>query len=207
MRQPLQYAFLDESGTVSPFAGSHFLVVALVSISQPRPLEAHIRRAHKKYGTSLGSGEMKADGSREVVVEEILKAICREPVAIVTVAVDKQKITRPPPDPEDIYRRLVSLAVGHLMRRWPRVDVCLDKRYTAERLRYRLEREIREAVADLPHEVLIIHQEDSIARKELQAADFVAWAVFQKYEHGDGRFYNILAHRLVVEELIEQTLW
>ena len=207
MSQPLRYAFLDESGTASPFAGSHFLVVALISTAHPRTLELHVRRAQKRYGASLRSGEMKADGSRETVIAEILAALVREPVAIMAVAVDKQTIARPPIDSEDIYRHMVSQAVGHLLRRWPRVDICLDKRYTTERLRYRLERAVREAVADLPHEVLIMRQEDSIARKELQAADFVAWAIFQKYERGDNRFYDIIAHRLVVEEVIEQALW
>lgn len=48
---------------------------------------------------------------------------------------------------------------------------------------------------------------ESAARKELQAADFVAWAIFQKYERGDNRFYDSIAHRLVVEEVIEQALW
>lgn len=207
MNPPLQYAFLDESGTVSPFAGSHFLVVSLISTAQPRALELHVRRAQKKYGASLRSGEMKADSSREIVITEMLAAIASEPVAVVSVAVNKRAIARPPTDAEDIYRRAVSEAVGRLLRRWPRVDLCLDRRYTAERLRYRLERAVRESVAELPHEVLIIRQEDSIARKELQAADFVAWAIFQKYEHGDRRFYDLIVNRLIVEEVIEQALW
>ena len=207
MSQPLQYAFLDESGTASPFAGSRFLVVALVSTSHPRRLELHVRRAHKKYGTSLRSGEMTAGSSREAVVEELLTAIAQEPVAIIAVAVNKQAIIRPPRDLEDIYRLTASLALGHLVRRWPRVDICLDRRYTTERLRYRLERELREAIANLPHEVVIIRQEDSVSLKELQAADYVAWAIYQKCEHGDSRFYDVIVHRLIAEELIEQALW
>jgi len=85
MSQPLQYAFLDESGTVSPFAGSHFLVVSLISIAYPRALDLHVRRTQKKYGASLRSGEMKADGSRETVIAEILAGIVQEPVAIVAI--------------------------------------------------------------------------------------------------------------------------
>lgn len=55
--------------------------------------------------------------------------------------------------------------------------------------------------------VCVIRQEDSIARKELQGADYVAWAIFQKYERGDSRFYDIIARRLAVEELVEEALW
>ena len=207
MSEPLHHAFVDESGTADPFSGSHFLVIALLSTTRPRPIELHVKRAHKKYGTSLASGEMKADVSRGTVVERLLQAIAQEPVAIVAVVVDKRAIVRPPGDPEDIYREAVTRAVRHAISRWPRIDICLDKRYTTKRLRYRLEKEIREGIADLHQEVVIIRQEDSISHKELQAVDYVAWAFFQKYERGDDRFYQIIANRVIVEEVIRRGLW
>jgi len=203
----LHYAFVDESGTVDPFSGSHFLVIALLGTVKPRAIELHVKRAFKKYGTRLASGEMKADASRDVVVKRLLQAIAQEPVTIVAVIVDKRDIVRPPKDPEDIYREAVTQVIRHTIARWPRIDVCLDKRYTARRLRYELERAIREGIADLHQRVVMIRQEDSIACKELQATDYVAWAFFQKYERGDSRFYDILTDRVVVEEVIRRGLW
>jgi len=150
---------------------------------------------------------MKADASREAVIEHLLKAIAGEPLAIVAIIVDKRDITRPPRDPEDIYREAVSLTVRHAVSRWPRIDICLDKRYTTKRLRYQLERVIRERIADLHQEVVIIHQEDSISSKELQAADYVAWAFYQKYERGNSRFYEIIADKVVIKELVKRSLW
>jgi hypothetical protein len=125
----------------------------------------------------------------------------------VAVVVDKRDIARPPEDAEDIYREAVTRAVRHAVSRWPRIDLCLDKRYTTKTLRYRLEREIREGIADLHQEVVIIRQEDSIAYKELQAVDFVAWAFFQKYEQGNERFYQIIADKVIVEDVIKRRLW
>jgi hypothetical protein len=204
---PLRHAFIDESGTVAPFSGSHFLVIALLGMTRPRPIELHVKRALKKYGTSLASGEMKADASREVVVKQLLQAIAQESVTIIAVVVDKQNIARPPTDPEEMYREAVTRVVRHAVARWPRIDVCLDKRYTAKHLRYELEKVIREGIADLHQEVVIIRQEDSIACKELQATDYVAWAFFQKYERGDSSFYEIIADRVVIEEVISRRLW
>jgi len=201
------YGFLDESGVVAPFSGSRFLVVTVLATATPRPIELHIKRAHKKYGTSLASGEMKASASREEVIEHVLRAIADEPVAIITVVVDKQAILRPPEDAEDIYRLAVTWAVHHAVQRWPRLELCLDKRYTNKVLRHRLEKAIREGIADLHQEVVLIRQEDSISRKELQAVDYVAWAFFQKYERGNDRFYQIIAQKVVVEEVIERALW
>ena len=136
--------------------------------------------------------------SREIVIERLLQAIAREPIAIVASIVDKRHIVRPPEDPEDIYREAVVQAVRHAVARWPRIDLCLDKRYTVKRLRYRLEKEIRERIAHLHQEMVIIRQEDSIACKELQAVDYIAWAFFQKYERGDTRFYDIVADQVIV---------
>lgn len=207
MNEPLHYAFVDESGTVDPFSASRFLTVALLSTPKPRSIELHMKRAHKKYGTSLASGEMKASVSREAVAQQVLKAIAQEPVVIVAVVVDKREIVRPPGDPEDIYREAVTRVVRCAISRWPRIDICLDRRYTTKRLRYRLEKEIREGTADLHQEVVIIRQEDSIACKELQAVDYVAWAFFQKYERGNRRFYQIIADKVAIEEVIKQRLW
>ena len=136
--------------------------------------------------------------SREIVIERLLQAIAREPIAIVASIVDKRHIVRPPEDPEDIYREAVVQAVRHAVARWPRIDLCLDKRYTVKRLRYRLEKEIRERIAHLHQEMVIIRQEDSIACKELQAVDYIAWTFFQKYERGDTRFYDIVADQVIV---------
>ena len=203
----MHYAFVDESGTVDPFSGSHFLVVALLGMTRPRPVELHVRRALKKYGTSLASGEMKADSSQESVVQQLLRSIARERVAIVAVIVDKRAIARPPEDLEEIYREAVARTVRHAVSRWPRTEVCLDKRYTSRRLRRRLEMAIRERLVDLEQQMVIIRQEDSIGCKELQAVDFVAWAFFQKYQWGDDRFYRIIEEKVVVEEVVSQNLW
>jgi len=127
-------------------------------------------------------------------------------VAIVAVIVNKQTITRPPAELEDIYRDAVGRAVRHAVIRWPRLVIVLDKRYTAKKLRYALEQSIREQISDLRQEVVLIQQEESLARKELQATDYVAWAFFQKYERGESRFYDLIAERVIVEEVVERNI-
>jgi len=75
VNEPIHYVFVDESGDTAHLTGSYFLVVALLSTTRNRPIELYVKRAHKKYGTSLASGEMKASTSRERVVEQLLQAI------------------------------------------------------------------------------------------------------------------------------------
>lgn len=35
--------------------------------------------------------------------------------------------------------------------------------------------------------------------KALQAVDFASWAIFHKYEHGDGYYYDLIK-RIILEE-------
>ena len=61
--------------------------------------------------------------------------------------------------------------------------------------------------ADHPREIEMpvrraYKKENSLKRKELQAADAVAWAFFQKYEHNNTDFYNRITSKIKSEEVL-----
>jgi len=203
----MHIGFLDEAGDVNPFSGSRFLVVAVLVVSRPRSIELHVKRAHQRLRRKPKAGEMKASTSEEPVIERLLRSLADEEIAIVAAVVDKQGIVRPPRDVEEIYRVAVGQAVRHCVKHWPRITLYLDKRYTNRALRYRLEERIREELVGTPQEIVLIRQEDSRTHKALQAVDYVAWALFQKYERRDDRFYQIIADKIVVEEVVCRSLW
>ena len=93
------------------------LVIALLSTARARSIELTVKRALKRYGTSLASGEMKASASREVVVQHLLQALAKEPIVILAVVVDKQHFAKPPDDLEDIYREAVTVAIREVVAR------------------------------------------------------------------------------------------
>jgi hypothetical protein len=203
----MHYGFLDESGSADPFSGSHVLVVAVLATKIPRPIELHVKRARKRLGRKARPDEMKATVLEERVIERLLCSIVEEDVEIVAIIVDKRAILRPPKDTEGIYREAVTRAVAHCVQRWPRIELFLDKRYTKISLRYMLEQVIREGIAGLPQEVVLIRQEDSRNNRGLQAVDHVAWAIYQKYEVGNDRFYAIIKDKITVEEVVKHRLW
>jgi len=207
MTDLMHYAFMDESGSAGTETGTHFLVIVVICGNQARDIEIPVQRAQKKFGTSLASGEMKANNSREVVILRLLGELVKEDIQIVAVIVDQKAVVRPPRDGEEIYREAVSRAVHTLVERWPRIQICLDQRYTNDKLRFELEKRIREEIIDLPQKVVLIRQLNSQTQRGLQAADFIAWAFFQKYERGDSRFMDVFASRIVQEELISKKTW
>lgn len=207
MSDLMHFAFIDESGTVGIPSGTHFLVVALLSTGQPREIELPIRHAMKKYGPSLSRGEIKAANFEEKAIARLLTEIAKGDVSIFATIVDQSVIIKPPVEMEDIYRRAVSKTVYKLVEQCPRVNICLDRRYTNERHRFELESKIRESIQDLPQKVVMIQQENSISRKELQAVDAVAWAFFQKYERDNASFYNLISSKIIAEEIIQERDW
>lgn len=203
----MHYAFIDESGTVGVDTGTHFLIIAVICGNRVRDIEIPVQRAQKKYGTSLASGEMKANSSREAVILRLLKDLVKKDIQVVVVAVDQKAIVSSPDDKEEIYRKAVSRTVFHLVKRWPHIQICLDKRYTNSQLRFELEKHIREEIMDLPQKVVLIRQLNSQVQRGLQAADFIAWAFYQKYEKGNCQFVDILAPRILREEVLVKKNW
>jgi len=151
--------------------------------------------------------ELKAADAETAVTERLLKAIAQEDVEIIAIIVDKQAILRPPADLEDIYREAVRHVVRRCVERHPRLELWLDKRYTKPALRDQLERTLREGIADLAQQVVLVHQEDSQKQRGLQAVDHVAWSFYQKYEHGNDRLHKILESDVIVEEVVSRRLW
>lgn len=207
MDATLYYAFMDESGTVGVSTGTHFLVIAVLAVENPRDLEVPVRRAMKKFGSDLIAGELKAAHASGKTNLRMLEIAANNAIGIVAVVVDQKAISNPPQDPEDIYRQAVTRAIHILLEHFPKINICLDKRYSNAVLRDKLEQHIRENIVDVFPQMALIHQQNSHDRKELQAVDAVAWAFFQKYERGDSRFYDVIASKVIAEELISRKKW
>ncbi|MBM3181548.1 MAG: DUF3800 domain-containing protein [Chloroflexi bacterium] len=202
----LHYAFIDESGTVGAEKGTNFFAAAILSVNQPRVLELPVRRALKKYGR-LSSGELKASNVEKSATLRILNEIAKQDVNIIAVIVDQTVIGQPPDHAEEIYKKAATLAIYRLVEKFPAVHISLDRRYTKVNLRDELEQYIREGIQNLQHTVVLIRQESSYIHKELQAVDAIAWAFFQKYERGNSRFFDIIAAKVMVEEVIIKKNW
>jgi hypothetical protein len=203
----LYYAFVDESGSTASTETSHFLVVAVFGTEEPLDIRRVIRRYRKKNKGSLPSGELKARKLEPTSVKEVLGKLAQSPIQIMAVIVDPFILNHPPQDPEDIYRWAVSRAVYSMVERYPRIEIVLDRRYTKESLRFELEKAIRRAITGISEQYVLIRQDDSSQREELQAVDFLAWAFFQKYEKNDSQYYDLIAPLVIKEDWLSKQQW
>ena len=207
MGMKIYYAFVDKSGSTAPTETSHILVIAVLGTEEPIDIRRVIHRFQKKNSSSLPSGELKARKLEPAKVKKVLDKLAQSPIQIVAVIVDPIILNHPPQDPEDIYRWAVSRAVYFMVERYPNVEIVLDRRYTKEPLRFELEKAIRKEITGIPDQYVLIRQDNSSQRKELQAVDFLAWAFFQKYEKNDAQYYDLIAPLVVKEEWLSKQLW
>lgn len=201
------HGFIDESGSVSPYSGSRYFVVAALMAKDPRPIELHVKRTHAALGHRARMEELKASSLDEAITARLLQAIAAEAVEVAVVALDKGCILRPPLEAEGLYRGLLTRLIGVCLLRHSHLRLCLDRRYTGRAMRDALEEDVRAAVAGIPNQVLLLRQEDSRLQRGLQAVDSVCWAFYRKYEHSDSRLSALLGGRVVAEELVERQLW
>ncbi len=199
----IRYAFIDESGTAGTEKGTNYFVIALVETKQPRNLELPIRRALRKFGQGLDAGEIKTSRLKESASLRLLAEIAKQDVSFSAVIIDQKTSISVVKDSETIYKLAVARIIYQLIEQHKAAEICIDRRYTNDNLRYELEKHIRTEIQNLDHKMVLIRQENSFVKKELQAADAIAWAFFQKYERGDKRFYDVIAPKVVFEEIIK----
>jgi hypothetical protein len=95
------------------------------------------------------------------------------------------------------------LAVQQVLLDHDHLILTFDRRYTNPALRDRLT-EFIVAGAAKPGQTLSFIHADSQRERALQAADAVAWSLFQKYERGDETFYRLLEARVKSEVVLRR---
>jgi len=193
--------FVDESGTPSPASGEQFFTVALLLVQKPRLVETLVRRVRRSLHRHARISELKAARSHPGVIRRLMAGLAAIECEVYVIAVDKQSVA--PQQSEAVYRAAMARLVRHCVERHPQVNVYLDRRYTNRAQQSQLERTIREAIAHVPGQVVLIKQLDSWAVPGLQAVDFVAWAFEQKYALGNDWAAQVIAGQVIMEEIVQ----
>jgi hypothetical protein len=203
--------FVDESGDLG-FSGrssSYFVICALATRNA-----ASVRRAVKKVrqralGKSLRSvPELKFSASSTHLRESVLRALSRLDIELWYVCLRKGEHAPELPPLDTIYGHLAGFLVETIARTKNRSIFLIMDRFLSKKAIERFNEGLAEKGSTavwqfrkLPIDFKIEHV-DSQSEPCLQAADFVAGAIFTKYERGDSKFYDIIKSR-ITEEIIK----
>ncbi len=196
----MHYGFLDESGILEKKAkeGSYF-VIAVVLVAHPAEVRDVMRIARRKaLGKFRVSSTFHAYKEGSGVVKLVLGELARRDVEVIVGIWDKRR-RKVRVDKNELYRKLVAQTVKITLEFYPELDLVIHKRYTDPKFQNQLHSAIVQGVRGVGSGFIAISQQDERQRKELELADAVAYAVFQKYNRRNAEFYEIIKERIKVE--------
>ena len=176
----IEYIFIDESGDLGKYGTSCFAIVALAT-HNPNELRRVIKKLRqRKLKKKLSQlSEIKANNSNPEIKKWVLERLSKCTCAISAVAIPKSKVREDLFGKKDkLYNYMCGILFEHISLNTDIVDITIDKKHgnrlLQEDFNLYIETKIKSKNRDLS--VRIRHLE-SHASNELQAVDFVAWAV------------------------------
>lgn len=206
------YIYLDESGDLGfTSKSSKSFVIALLYTNDPK----HIRRMLKKVRQRLlrkrykNLPEFKSSRSDDFVKNRILKHLSKENIEISYVILRKSTVYSYLHQKHNV---LYNYLTGFLVERLPQLkdkeiiivaDKCLSKINREKFNRYLKSKTFSNfyKIGKLLPKIQIQHK-TSLEEPCLQAVDYVANAVYRKYEFNDETYYNIIKPK-IREEIIK----
>jgi patatin-like phospholipase/acyl hydrolase len=197
------YIYLDESGDLGfNTNSSKHIVIALLITKAPLHIERCIKKIRqRKLKKKLKElPEIKFNKSNDFIREKTLVCIAKEPVEIAYIVLDKDRVN---PARYNHKQEIYNFIVGYLMYCLPygnatQSKLIVDKRISNKIIRADFDEYIKQNTA---FKVDITH-ENSMYNQCLQATDFIAGAIFRKYESGDSRYYDLIGNRIKVSQQI-----
>lgn len=193
----VQYVFIDESGDLGA-RGSRYLILAALILGDDSPLKRIIKnmRRHKFRKELAKASEIKANHSSKPVIEHLLAQLNKlKNVKIVYVVLEKKKLVNDylRNDKHKLYNYVAGKLAKNLNPANEQVIVRIDKSKGKQVLQEDFNASFKES---LPKgcdksRVTIFHSY-SQAWVGLQFADVLAWACFQKFEHSNSAFIDLI---------------
>lgn len=198
----VMHAVFDEAGdTGRGSLSSRYMVVAGLACNNLEALRRVVARTRKQLGKDLRSvPELKAAHTPAKTVTYLLNHLALLDLEVYAAVLDKSSVPLPK-DTEDWYRKLFSECVRLVLADRSGLLVTIDQRYTKASLRDQL---VQSIAADVyrPGTTLSFVLADSQREKAIQAADAVAWCIFQKYERQNLDFYHQIEKKVMAEVLL-----
>ena len=197
------HIYVDESGDLG-MRGSKYFVIAALKTKDPKSLERIIKRVRqRKLKKPLKKApEIKANKSPPHIRKYILEKISKQEVKINAIVVEKSMIL---PRLYEVKNRLYNYLAGILLKEFNKDNemiIIIDKKDTNALIRKDFDEYIARKLEIINNKrnIKIFHKESQTC-KGLQVVDFVAWAIFRKYEKDDEEYFEIIKNKTSVKYL------
>jgi len=189
----LKYMYIDESGDLGEH-GSHFLILCALTVDNPSDLDRIIKNMRRnKFKRELHKAEeIKANKSSKGIIKYMLVKLNDVKHAKASfIVLEKRKLlsTYLKENKHKLYNFIAGKLAKHLIFK-DDTEVRIDK----SKGKQLLQEDFNEYfIRNVNHtkKVEIFHSY-SQSWSGLQFADILAWVLFQKFEHGNNEFIDLL---------------
>ena len=205
------YIFLDESGDLGfSKKSSKWFLFTIAIINNYRDLEKVTDKVWKKlHQKHKHISELHASQEKDGTRRNVLSLLANiDDLKIMTIILNKEKVYI---NLQQQKNYLYNYTANLLMDRLHKIGILglekvayliVDRKDTKRRLRDNFIQYITQSMQERIHIDFKINLRSSHDNKSLQRVDFLSWAIFRKYEHGDFEFYEIIRDKIIDEKLL-----
>ena len=196
--------YIDESGDLGS-NGSKFFLIALVITNDNLPLKRISKKIrNRKLNKKMkNTPEIKANKSTEEIKKFALSKLAELDIGIYCTVLDKKNMyINPTITKNQEYIDLIVRTLGRIPLNENNLEIILDKSLSKKErknLNEKLEKEVKQYKSFANIDIFHI---DSRTSGELQAIDFIPWAILRKYEQKETCYYNLIKSKIISEEII-----
>jgi hypothetical protein len=201
-----RFVFMDESGDLGEHGSAYFVMTA-IWIDHQELFDRLIKNVRRnKFKRELrGVQELKANNSSASVREYLLKQFSAIASARgQSVILDKKRLFSHylRENKNQLYNYVAGVLASTLDIDAKKLTIRIDKSKGKQSLRDDFDQYFRMKCQETKwNRDVEIHHSWSHAWSGLQIADFVSWAVFQKFEHKNDYYYQIIKAKLIIDQV------
>jgi hypothetical protein len=205
------YIFLDESGDLGfKDASSKWFIFTIAIVQDKRVLEREVKkvwRTLRKKHSRLN--ELHASNEKDVTRSRLLSRLgALDQLKVQSIVLNKEKVYVDLKNQKNIlYNYTANILLDRLHSKGvvppgDHIELYIDRKDTKKSLRQNFLNYLASSMESRKVKNFKIELHTSHENKSLQAVDFISWAIFRKYEHGDFEFYDLIKSKIIDERLL-----
>jgi hypothetical protein len=193
----LRYMYIDESGDLGG-KGSKYMVLAALLVEEPRELDRIIKNMRRnKFKKELKkAAEIKADKSSDAVRKHVLQKINEVKGAkIFYIVLEKKKIFSDflKNDKHKLYNYVAGKLARNIILNNVDINIKIDKSKGKQMLREDFNAYFIKCLTEKSKTIkATIEHSYSHSWSGLQFSDILAWSCFQKFEHNNSEYIDLV---------------
>jgi hypothetical protein len=199
--------YFDESGDLgfdfSKKGTSHQFLVTFLIIKNKRSITTLVKKTFKSLPSAIkrkNSGVLHAQYEKPSTVIKLLKGLARKEILIASMLLNKRNVIISS-NPNELYANIVISLINRLYTDGvftddEHVSLIASQRNTSKSLNKRFSENVVNNTQGTKFSVTILKPAED---KCLQAADFVSWALWQKYTRQDVTYTNLIKDKILYE--------